>query len=398
MPRARDIVLVCSYLVIAVLPVIAMLFDVHDVRINGVYVHPPAPSLAFSAVTGETFQKDATAWFEDRLGLKGYSVHLDNSILFHVFGETKPGANVRVGADGVLFQPDDLYFMAKYATGLQPSAEQIEAFAAKLAAIQTKLAHRGKALVPIIIPAKTTIYRDAVPSQWRRDVGDPPPTDTLVYAAFKAALDRHQVVYVDSRAAMTAPGARRELLWGRQARHWSYYAACLALHDVAADYGSLTGRPIGDYPCAVSTTSTAPRWHDDYDLLRLLNAFKVPRASEPVPVVGVPPLATTPDKPDALIIGSSFGWMLVRDAQRSGVFGKLHFNYYNNSMFDWPTEKRVTTPWEEPGATPIEPFSPEWRAATVDKDLYILDLFEAYLIIGSYSGDFLDQLDQALGP
>ena len=396
MPRLLDRILVCAYVLVAILPLAAMALRLRDKHINGVYVHPPRPTLSLSTVTSEAFQIATTAWFEDRLGWKGYSVHVDNSILFHVFGETKPGANVRVGDDGVLFQPDDIYFFAKYAKGLQPDAAQIEAFVAKLARIQGRLKAMGRALVPVIIPSKTTVYRDAVPEQWRRDVGDPPPTDTQIYTVFKAALDRHGVEYVDARAMMMAPGARRDLLWGRQARHWSYYGACLALREVAASYRELTRRPLGDYPCDVTTTTTAPRWHDDYDLLRLLNAFGVPRAPEPVPVVSVPEVDPSIEKPTALLVGSSFTWMLVRDAQRSGVLGKLHFNYYNNSIFDWPTDRRVTTPWQEPGGIPLEVDSPAWRAATVGKDLYVLDLFESYLIIGSYSGDFLAQLEQTL--
>ena len=41
-----------------------------------------------------------TAWFESRLGFKGYSVTTDNALLFHLFGETKTGSQVMIGNDG----------------------------------------------------------------------------------------------------------------------------------------------------------------------------------------------------------------------------------------------------------------------------------------------------------
>lgn len=399
MRRLPDLLLICAYLLVALLPFLAKRLHVEDRHVEGVYVHPERPKLTAKAVWTEEFQHGYTAWFEDRLGLKGYSIHVDNSIMFHVFGETKPGSHVRVGRNDVLFQPDDIYFFTKYADQLRPTADEIEAFVARLARLQRTLQASGRALVPVVIPSKTTVFRGDVSDVWDRDVGDPRPTDDRIYRAFMAALARHGVVFVDARAMLTAPGMDRDLVWGRQARHWSYYATCLAMREVAASYRRLTGKPLAEYPCDYVTRTDVPIYHDDYDLLRLLNTFGTPRAPEPVPAIKLPshPPASA-DRPRTLLVGSSFSWMMFRDAQRSGVFGKLHFSYYSNRMYDWPLERPAANPWELQAGDAFPPTDPRWRPVISDEDLYILDLFESYLIVGTYSSEFLDELERTLPP
>jgi hypothetical protein len=395
-PRLIDCAVVCAYLAIAAFPLLTM--GRHVKRLDGVTMAAPVPPLTLDAVTSERYQHGVTAWFERNLGYKSPTVHIDNSILFHVFGETKPGASVKIGNDGVLFVEDDLYYAAKYAEGLLPTAAQIDAFAARLAALQARLGADHRALVPVIIPSKVAVHPGAVPDAYHRDVGTPRPVDVLVYAELRRALDRHAVAYVDARALLTAPDLDPLLVWGRQARHWTHYAACLTMHEVAAVYRARTGRPLGDYPCVLGPPRPFDPFHPDYDLYRLLNVWGLAWAPEPPPDVEMPePAPTAAEQPSVMIAGTSFVWQLVRDATRAGVFHAIYADYYHKTIFIWPTSPRVVTRWLLPAnGIPLERGGAAWTDAAADRDLYVLDLFEGYLLLGSYATEFLDDLERTL--
>ena len=100
------------------------------------------------------------------------------------------------------------------------------------------------------------------------------------------------------------------------------------------------------------------------------------------PAVNVDPAS----RPRTLFVGTSFCWTLFFDADDSGAFGTLHFNYYNQ-IFIGPDTGRVE----------LEAGTATWRDITMDKDLYVLDLFESYLAApGSYVDLFLADFMPAL--
>jgi len=387
MSRWTDRSLVGVYLLVAIAPAIGIATRFDNAKINGALSPAKRPAPSFHRFLDEKYQADLTAWFESNLGFRAYSVHADNTLLYHVFGESKQGARVKVGGHGVLYELDDLAYYSKTDPYL-PSAETVDAYAAKLAKVQTWVAGMRRGFVPVIIPSKTTIWRDDVPAAWARPLGAVRPTDTRVYEAFKRALDAHGVVYVDARAMLEHSTEPRARLWGHDARHWSAYAACLTMQAVMAKYAQLTHRPPVDYPCPVTMRSDVPDDFVDFDLWGLLNAWAVPR-DPVVPVVAAPAAAPAGARPNALIVGCSFSWTLLRDAERSRALGALYMNYYNKTFVAWPQDVH----------TPVEPGSAAWNDITLREDLYILDLTETYLFAdGAYSTEFVDQLGEALLP
>ena len=384
MPRLLDKILVCVYVALAVLPLVGMQLGIFHKSVDGAVAAQKRPALRAKAFLSERFQKGFTAWFEARLGFKGYAVHADNSLLYHVFDETKQGARLVVGSDRVLYELDDIGYYNKHGAAL-PAPAIVDAYAAKLGRVQAALAARGKALVPVIIPSKTTVYRSELPPGWVKPLGLTRPTDEHVYAAFVRALEKHGVRHVDARAMIMSTKEPRVLMWGVDARHWSGYAACLALREVLAHRATLTSTPPIDYPCPVAMEPTGPE-HVDLDLWRLLNAWGVPRA-DVVPVVAAGSQRSG-ERPSVLLVGCSFSWTLLRDAERSGVFGELDMNYYNKTFVSWPADGRLA----------VDPATETWREATLDKDLIVLDLTETYLFAyDAYSTQFVDQLAAALG-
>jgi hypothetical protein len=385
MTRAIDRLLVCVYALAIALPAIAMITGAPDMPLSGVVAEVERPPLRWASFRKEEYQHELTRWFERHIGLRGVSVRTDNSWLLHGLDETKRDVGVMIGDDGVLFEKDDIAFYSRLADEtIAPGLA--EPFAQKLAALQRRLAAEGRALVPVIIPSKTSLYGAEVPAIWARDLGDPRPSD-LEYLAYRRAFEAHGVRYVDGRALLTAPTERRDQVWGVGARHWTTYGACLAMRGVMEQYAALTSRQPVDYPC-LTVWQPVQKRDPDFDLLNLLNAWGVRQPQRVAPiVVGLAPAAASPmTRPKTLIVGSSFAWGLVKDARRAGLTDELHVYYYNRSLVIWP-ENRVI---------PLDVATPAWTEFVADRDLIVLDLFEPYNHPQGYSQQFVDQLAAAL--
>jgi acetyltransferase AlgX (SGNH hydrolase-like protein) len=382
--RLLDRCLVALYVAFAALPVIAMVTGLRGRELEGALAPSPRPALDGAAFLAERYQKAFAAWFESELGLKGTSISVDNTILYHAFRETKQGSSVRIGKDRVLFNDEDINYYNKNGPWL-PDPAYIDLLADQIADLQRRLRAGQRGLVPVIVPAKTSIWRDKIPGAWKLDLGDPRPSDDRVYRAFRAALERRGVAFVDARQmfeALSAQGVPRADLFGPDARHWSVYGACLVMKEVATHYAQLTGRPRPPHECTFERVHR-PRSNPDFDLLRLLNAmFAYPSLREVPFVPHAPPDPAIP-KPRTLFIGTSFCWTLLNDAGESGAYGAMHLNYYDQTFVVWP----------ERSTSPVVPASPAWRAVTMENDLYVLDLFEGYLAApGAYVELFLKEL------
>ncbi len=380
--RARDVLMVLVYVLLVCVPALGLAGVVPDFRLDGSIVVHERPKLARASWEDESFQPLFAAWFESRLGLRGTFALADNTVLYHAFHETKLGAPVKLGGDGVLLNDEDTLYFNR--TDL-PSEEVLDAFAARIANLQTRLQKQGAALVPVIIPSKTTIYPDRVEPKWRKPLPSPRPSD-VAYANLVRGLRDRGVAFVDARALLTARAEPRAYLYARGARHWSYLASCLATQRIFESYGALTGRSAPSYACDYVTRADAPLLHEDYDLLRLMNVWGARPDVDRDPVVFLEPGPAQIVEPvDVLVVGTSFCWNFLKDSQRAGAFGRTHFFYYNRRLFDWPSSAEQE----------LVPDSPAWRNAALGKQLYILDLFESYPM-PRYATEFLDQMEAAL--
>lgn len=381
--QLRQLLNIAAYVVLALLPLTAMLTGWRGLRLNGERAAVSKPKLSFGAVRQERFQPKADEWFQRNLGLAGTSITVDNSILYHVFREAKHGSTVRVGRDGVLFIEDDLNYYNKYGIRIT-GPDYLDALAIRLAALQRALAAQGKALVPVIVPSKTSIYRDQVPPTWAAELGALRPTDVLTYQALTLALAAHGVRYVDARAFILKRPEPLQILWGPQSRHWSNYTGCLIISEVATAYAELTGKPRPPVTCELAFRKP---WRTStyLDLLRLLNALRTPSIVRQEPGVAHAPPPPGP-RPSVLMIGTSFCWQLAEELRTSELWSGIYLNYYNSFFY------RISDMAEER----LKQGSPLWREGTLDKDLYLLDLFEGYLSSGNYIDQFLDQAGPAL--
>lgn len=367
----RDRILVVVYCLILALPVIGMSARVKDHRLDGFIAVPPPSTISLAAVTSEELQHSITAWFEASFAFRNWEIWIDNTILYSLFGETKYGSRLAIGKDGILFERDDINYFNRAESEL-PTLAQIEALADRIAGLQEAFRRRGRALVPMFVPSKTTFYRDAVPSLWTRDLGEPRPGTERVYQALKRALEARHVVLVDAiDLIMTAP-IERSVAWGPGARHWSNYIGCLAVREALVRYAQLTGKPPIDYPC-VAVVKPSKRTHSDLDLWRLVNAWGFPRdpvgrdVDHPDPV---PPIA---NPPSAMFISGSFGWVMMGDGELSHRFSRLYIDYYNSSVHSASEE-----------AFKADPTTAKWKEVVPNQDLTVVELNESYIVKDDY--------------
>lgn len=381
MSKLTDRILVGVYVALAALPVTAMVTGIRGREIFGVLDPTPRPTPTLATVTDEKFQHAFVAWFEHELGLKGVAVAADNAVLYHVFRETKTGAFVRLGKQRVLFPHEDINYYNKHGEWA-PDPAYIDDLARQIADVQVRLRAQHRAFVPVIIPSKSTVWRDALPERWVVDLPSPRPSDETTRLV-REALDRHGVRYVDAVKMFAESPLPRRDLFGPDARHWSGYGACLANSAVLSLYAELTGAPRPAHACNYERSFTIGRV-DDFDLKRVLNAYAVYRSIKDMPLVTHPPPPPgAPVGPRTLYIGTSFCWWLLYDAEASRAFGRASFNYYNQTFVDGPEGARH----------PVVAGDGDWRRLTLGNHLYVLDLFESYLGgRGSYVELFLREL------
>lgn len=372
--------------VAALLPGLAMLFGAPDVQIFGVMRHPDWPTLSWASLSEDRYAHEATEAFESKFGFRGAATYIDNTLRLKLLGETKPSYGPQRGKEEVLYHSEDLVFFSKYDDQL-PSKEEVGAVAHDIGALQRMLAKRGQALVPVLVPGKGALYPAQVSDAWKFPVGEPRPADVRVYDTLRAALADEQVQYVDARALLLSPEHPIERMWGREARHWTHFGGCLTMQRVRDVYTALVGTKLADYPCQLKEHERDGILHDDYDLLRLVNAWNVPMYSPTEPDVfrqwDAPP---TPG-PSVMTIGTSFFGTLAWDATVSQQFGPVHMNYYNKQMFALPKGEGKS----------FKAHTDEWRASVHGKQLYILDMFEVYFP-GAYLKEFVKELSEEPGP
>lgn len=318
-------------------------------------------------------ERRLTRWF----GLRGVAIKTDNTLNLWAFAETRPAQTVVVGRDGWLFHVEDTTFLNR-----TDDCVACDELAARIGRTQRALLTGGRLLLPVVTAAKTTTERGQVQERWRRFAGSP-RSDRAVTQRFKDALRREQVIFVDGhQLVIELRRAEGRPVFEREARHWSSYPACLVFEraiTVATTTLGVTLAP-GDAP---SCRTDMAGLQDAHDLGYVLNVWGIaaqPPRSEPPP----PPPSRTDLRP--LVIGTSFMWDFARLLRQSRFGTDARFYYYDDAIFDVATQVV---------SGKVDANDSAWRAWTLGRNLYLVDLYEGYLP-GAGFGPFLDQLDAAL--
>lgn len=342
----------------------------------GVMEPPKLPPPSAKTFGTEELQRAWAKWFDAKLAVRSPLVRLDDSIGFYGFRETRPDKHVKVGKNDILFLDEQLWSFNRQDT---PDAH---AAAARFRRAQELLEAHGKALLLIVIPNKPMLFPESVPDEWIVDLPWPRPATTQIYAPFAAELDRQGVMWVDGAKRLS--GLPREQIYTRTGRHLTPYAMCLLVHD-GFDRARALVPDLGPIDCSYELRTDVPVEEDQYDLFRLLDVF-AERPAIPIPMTLPVPEPTPPvQRPEALLIGTSFGWRVLKEARRNHAVGHTHFFYYDVTAYDADADRVVPKP---------QALGPEWREIVRSKSLFVVDINEENL--PTAFSKFLDDLIRVL--
>jgi len=379
LPSALRLLLLASSLAILAVPSLSMLADrplLSSTPLEGVVAPAPRPPLRASAAFDETFQRGFTAWFEQGYGARAIGTRLDNSVAYWIFGEIPPDKTVRVGTHGVLFLDQQLNY---YNRQDRPDAAN---FARKARRAQDLLRARGLVLVPMLIPTKTHFWADAVPPAWKLPLPEPRPCVTGIVNPILDAMSAEGVEFVDGQKAL-ADLARenREAVYTRVGRHLTAPAMCRIVESgLALARPRLPQHEIPPLDCAYRMSGDVPLIEEEYDLFRLLNIW-TNRTDALAPVMNVvPPRTDTSKLPDTLVMGTSFGWKVVKELERNHAVSGIRYHYYVVRVIDRTTNVDSALPLD----------SPEWPKTVERHPLLLLPIAEDFLALDAI--DFLERV------
>lgn len=343
-----------------------------DEKLDGVEPPAPFPALSLHSIREESFQKGFATWFEQHWGLRGYAARTDNTIDHVLFHESK-NIWIEVGNDGVIFPVEDVSGYVNRPSAPNPEADA----AARMHRVQRAMAERNIAVVPVIIPAKTTAYRAFVPSRWQR-AGAFATTDDTIYRPFVRSLTEAGVHFVDARAMMEAEHGAPETYFPRTGRHWRKTFACKVLQRVV-EVANL-GAP---FDCTARIEPHPPRAGEEFDLFRLLDTWEtIPTnvtgewfEKRDLPALRVP----------TLYVGSSFVWQFLTITRELDVLEPSLFYYYDSRVIDGRTNETLRQ---------VDVKSRAWREDTLSRRLIVVGMLESYL--PGESDKFFAELEAAI--
>jgi len=392
--RVIQVFVLVTGLVMLISPTINMLEALYIQKpLEGALVEAKRPKLEVPAVLSEDFQRKFTAWFEQHWGLRATAARFDNSFNYYVLHESRPDKGVQVGANQTLFLNEQIWFYNRQ----DNPREEILAFAKLTKLVQDALSARGKELLIVLLPSKTTLYANEIPNKWRLDrleLGSKRPCEANVYAPWVAAMTAASARFIDGRKLVeTELAGQRDLVYVKTGRHLNAPAACIILDR---GFDLLPNRlSIRRLDCRFERVLLPAPSEEEFDLLRLMNVWNDnPRE----PIAQMLP-ATVPDDdylreahlPNTIVVGSSFSWTLLKQADRNLALGRVVVLYYNTTLC-----LRDKTPFYDQQRPVPTPQSDEWRQLVIDdNELFLLPIVEEY--IPFHNADFLMQLAEAFG-
>jgi hypothetical protein len=372
------VVFIAMCLGILTAPLLNMIYPfIIETPLTGVVAAAPRPALELSAVGSEAFQASFTKYFEQRYGFRALATRIDNSLSYWVFGEAPPDKMVRVGTNGVLYLDGQINY---YNHREEPDAAPV---AAKFKRAQDLLRARGKVLVVMLLPTKTNVWPEDIPAAWR---GGGPELDAQkkrVSDGYIDALAKAGALFVDGRKSVAS--LPREAVYAKTGRHLCAPASCLILSDALDLARPLLEATVPRIDCSYSMDSDLSLDAEEFDLFKLLNVWTA-RPTDPVPVMRqATELVPRDRRPRAMVLGSSFGWKFVSEAERTHVVGHLYLHYYLSTLVDLDGGPHRVVALR----------SKEWQDLVSSTALFLAPVPEEYLV---HDGEaFLDAIIDLLG-
>jgi hypothetical protein len=342
---------------------------VPDPPLAGIDAAPPWPTPTLESIWNERFQPAVSDWLQRTWGLRGFAVRSDSTLQILAFHESRPRSYTVLGERGILFSWDDVAYASR--DDDEQTAATIAA-AEHFARVQRTLAARGTSLVPLVVPAKTTLFPGDLPPRVKhsRHRGTPAPT---LYATFVDTLRARGASFVDARALVLSDLRDPLDVFPRAGRHWRPAAACRALRFVLLS--SVADDPVD---CGAPTD-------EETNLDGFLNTWSPVDGDAPA----FPKAAPSPERlrVPTLYVGSSFLYNVIRAARMLDVLQPSIFYFYDEHVIDTTTERVLGR---------VQADTDAWRRETFSKRVIVVDVLESQL--PATNERFLTEIERGLDP
>jgi hypothetical protein len=316
-------------LALLLLPAVQAKWPLFAVRPLSGYAPPaPHPTLDWPGLRASTYQPRLEQYITDQLGFREDLIRLRNQLGYSIFQES-PNNRLAVGQHDMLFERE--YLDAYLGTDFVGEA-QVQFHVRRLRAVQDTLARHGVQLVFVIAPSKATFMPENLPGWVQRQ-----PRARTNYQAYAQALPAAGVHTLDFSQAFQRWKPRAAYpLFPPGGTHWSMYGGALAADSLRRYVQQVLHVQPAPFRLVTSDVTTTPRESDD-DISKGMNLLTPPAGVRlAYPTLEYAPLAPGQTKPNALLIGDSFGWIWIADKFFPGSFNEASRYWYYNLEVGWP--------------------------------------------------------------
>lgn len=362
--------LIALFLLLILLPGLQMARPiVLEEKLHGVEapVEHTFPSLTWSSLLDESFQKDVNVWLNEHFGFRGALVRTDNQLNFSLFREISSsyGSRIIVGKWDTLFEK--LYLDA--VNGRYKVSPESQAYAARqfLRLFRVMQAQKKTFLV-FITPNKASVYPELIPSRFVRTANQSTSSDDM--DGFVRLLESEGVPVLDTRRLMDAWKSSSPFpVFPKGGSHWTEFTACRAGKELMRRLKQQSAQSWKEPDCEPYRISDYPGPFDR-DLADLTNLWNPAPFFEPLPYVDLPkarPLEG--ERPSMFFVGGSFLWAVFNQFEQQSIYRSRDFFYYYERRFRWP--ERI----EEK----IRKSQIPWKDEILRNDTFVIEINEAYL-------------------
>lgn len=188
----------------------------------------------FNSESGFAYKYES--FFNDNYGLRDFFIKLKNQLDMWLF---KTSDEVLIGKDGWLFYRK-LY--ERDMRRLESSAHLMPTIVQRLVHLDAMLKQRGVKLVIVPCPAKTTLYRERVPSTY------PVAPDQTAFQQYRQLLRNHPEISVVDAQGILERLKPRMRVFHKTDFHWTDPAGAVVWKELYKILAISAGRPLIDLP------------------------------------------------------------------------------------------------------------------------------------------------------
>lgn len=294
-------------------------------RLDGFFTNAPEDTLLLNRWWDGNYQKGTNDYLNDHIGFRPELIRTSNQFNYSLFTKLQ-NPSIIIGKGYYLYHGITIksYYGADY-MGYDTIVHKLQ----QLKAIQDTLEALGKTVVLIHAPNKVYYYPEYIPDEQKSThIG------TTNYAAFKRigdSLGIHQLDFNAWYCSLKNKGT--ELLYPKQAFHWSVYGSLLAADTFERyiEHRRNIRMPHPVWHKIIHTTS--PRFTDD-DISNACDMiFPATTETFSYPDVGYPVDATM-TKPKVIYIGDSFILTWIYDKFLDNAHTDWQAWYYFKYVYD----------------------------------------------------------------